>query len=172
MSQYIRKHPIVYNYPYEYPLRLLGRGKWESRIMIDIALYKQLRYCELKDALYPISDTILTSSLRRLIEEGMVVKNFLEQGNSLRVFYTLSEKSYELITVLQSFCRWNEKYGIVDDAEMAPECKNCPIRRGVELPHPQGCEQGHPFGTRSVPVFMKTSDGVCVPAAKNRQLND
>ena len=153
MSQYVRKTPVSIRYPYEYPLRLLGGGKWEGRIFIEIAFYRSLRYSELKSALFPVSDTILTSLLKRLMKDGFIEKLYVEQGNSLKVYYSLALKAQRLIPVMQQMCQWNREFGPHLSEEVPEECRQCPIHLGESLPTPTGCERKRPYTESSGMVY-------------------
>ena len=141
MAQYRRKNPIEIRYPFEHLLSKLGGGKWESRILIEIAFYRKLRYSELKTHLEPISDTILTNTLKKLLEDQFVTKSFVEQRNSLKVYYSLTERSRELIPILQAMCRWHAKFGSDLSPQTQMECRNCPIRLGESPVSVNGCER-------------------------------
>ena len=149
MSEYVRKTPVSIRYPYEYPLRLLGGGKWEGRIFIEIAFYRSLRYSELKSALFPISDTILTTLLRRLVRDGFLEKLYVEQGNSLKVYYSLAPKAQRLIPILQQLCQWNQEFGPDISEDVPRECRECPIHLGASLPTATGCERHRPYSENS-----------------------
>ena len=152
MPQYVRKNPLKNRYPFEYLLRMLGGGKWEARILIEIAFYRKLRYSELKTLLEPISDTILTNTLKKLLTGQFLLKSFVEQGNSLKVYYSLSERSWDIVPILQSMCRWHTKYGLELDGEVQAECHSCKIRLGEKAPAPDGCERPEQI-RRHIPIF-------------------
>ncbi len=125
--------------PYEYGLKILS-GKWQARILTAIFFYGSLRYSELKVKLKPISDTVLTASLKELIREKFIVKK--EKDNqSTRGYYILTDKAEKLIPVIQSLCRWSTEFGYRVSKATPEECVACGVRTGTLDPFTEDCRQ-------------------------------
>ena len=75
--------------PLEYGMELFG-GKWSSRIICMLAALDMPRYSELRTY---ITDAVLTSTLKFLIANGIVLRKFYNEIPP-RVDYTLSEKGH------------------------------------------------------------------------------
>ena len=93
--------------PYKHGVSVID-GKWRSRILAVINYYTALRYTELRDALRPISDTVLANQLRLLIDDSVVVKVELDDAS---VCYTLTEKGKGLIPILRMLAQWSQQWG-------------------------------------------------------------
>lgn len=93
--------------PYMHGVSVID-GKWRSRILAVINYYTALRYTELREALRPISDTVLANQLRYLIDEDIIVKIEL---NDASVCYSLTEKGKGIIPVLRMLAQWSQQWG-------------------------------------------------------------
>lgn len=58
--------------PLEYGLAIFG-GKWKSRIICVLAAQAPLRYSVLRKEMGNITDAVLSSTLKELIADGMVL---------------------------------------------------------------------------------------------------
>lgn len=94
--------------PLEYGIDIFG-GKWKSRIICVLGNNGVLRYNEIRKEMTDITDTVLTSTLKELIESKMVLRI---QYNNIppHVEYSLTEKGYSVIPILQSICEWSNNY--------------------------------------------------------------
>ncbi len=59
--------------PLEYGLATFG-GKWKSRIICVLAAQAPLRYSVLRKEMGNITDAVLSSTLKELIADGMVLR--------------------------------------------------------------------------------------------------
>ena len=91
--------------PLEYGLEVFG-GKWKSRIICVLAEKKVLRYNQIRQEMVNITDAVLSSALKELIENNIIER---KQYNEvpLRVEYSLSEKGLSVVPILQSICKWS-----------------------------------------------------------------
>jgi DNA-binding HxlR family transcriptional regulator len=67
-----------------------------------------LRFHELHDELCNISNKVLSSTLRELISDGMVIRLEFECEHVNVVQYGLSEKGRSVIPILKLICEWSE----------------------------------------------------------------
>ena len=93
---------------YEVFCRRLGR-KWRVRILCILAHEQELRYCELKGALAPITHKMLSEELGNLVEDGFIVRK--EYGGvPVKVMYSLSPLGKEFLFSFSSMAEWIDKY--------------------------------------------------------------
>jgi DNA-binding HxlR family transcriptional regulator len=90
--------------PIVYTMNIIGQ-KWKIQILWNIANAETLHYNELKRLAAPITNTVLTRSLRELEEDGMV--NRLNHNTiPPSVEYSLTERGRSLMPVLNEMFRW------------------------------------------------------------------
>ena len=94
--------------PLDYGLKVFG-SRWKSRIIWILSKKQVLRYSELHKEIPDISDTLLTSNLKELIQDDIVKRRqFIEIPP--RVEYSLSKKGETVIPILNSIWKWANKY--------------------------------------------------------------
>lgn len=109
--------------PLEYGLDVFG-GKWSSRIICVLAHRDSLRYSEIRKDMGNITDAVLTSTLKNLVKNDLIIRRSFNEIPP-RVVYELSEKGKTVVPILQSICTWA---GITyrDDEEFKKiHCKKC-----------------------------------------------
>lgn len=96
------------NCPVQYTLRIL-QGKWNEKIIYELSKYESLRFGELKKIIPEITNTMLSSTLKDLEEQGLVKR---AQFNEIpvRVEYSLTEKGQELHPIFEEMAKWGLKY--------------------------------------------------------------
>ena len=109
--------------PLEYGLDLFG-GKWNSRIICVLAEMQVLRYSELRKEMADITDAVLSSTLKLLIANGMVLRQSYDEIPP-RVEYRLSDKGASVVPILQSICRWSGAYHKEDSELALTQCQKC-----------------------------------------------
>ena len=109
--------------PLEYGLEVFG-GKWKSRIICVLAEKKVLRYKQIKDEMVNITDAVLSSALKELIENNIIER---KQYNEipLRVEYSLSEKGLSVVPILQSICKWSGAFHNEGNENTLAQCQKC-----------------------------------------------
>ena len=85
---------------------LLG-DHWSVRIVASLSAERQ-RFSALQRSL-GISSKTLSAKLKELERQAIVTRTLYAQV-PLRVEYELTEKGYELKSLLDSFCKWDEKW--------------------------------------------------------------
>ena len=76
--------------PLEYGLDVFG-GKWKSRIICVLAAKEKLRYSEIRTEMCNITDAVLSSTLKELIADKIVIRKSYDEIPP-KVEYSLTEK--------------------------------------------------------------------------------
>ena len=87
-----------------YTLSILG-GKYKMIIMYWLLDYKIIRYNELKRCIGTISFKTLSSSLKELEHDKLIIRKEYPQIPP-KVEYSLSERGKSLIPILNMMCDW------------------------------------------------------------------
>lgn len=84
-------------------------GKWRTHIIYELCKKPSCRFSELKRAIPPITNAMLTRTLRDLEEFGIVHR---EQFNEIppHVEYSLTEKGKALLPVFTELAKWGENH--------------------------------------------------------------
>lgn len=120
---YKRKKEKSIACPLEYGLDIFG-GKWKSRLICVIFHNPQIRYNELKKQLPEITDPVLSSSLKELLEDELIFRHQYDEIPP-RVEYELSEKGLSVVPVLQTICNWSNSFSPYNKKRELPHCKSC-----------------------------------------------
>lgn len=89
-------------------LDIIG-GKWKILILCVINDEENVRYGDLRRAVYGITNTMLAQSLREMEADGLVErKQYMEMP--VRVEYSLTDKSRSMIPILLMLKRWGEEH--------------------------------------------------------------
>lgn len=91
-------------------MQVLG-GKWKPILINAIYLTSPARFGELKRSVKGITQSMLTSQLRELEDDGVVSRKIYAEIPP-RVEYTLTEFGLTLSPILQSMAKWGEEYRI------------------------------------------------------------
>lgn len=112
--------------PLEYGLDIFG-GKWKSRIICVLSEKKVLRYSLLRKEMTNITDAVLATSLKELINDGIVSRKQYDEIPP-RVEYSLTEKGVSVVPILQSICRWAGIYYKNENDMSLHQCEKCDYR--------------------------------------------
>ena len=87
----------------------LFQGKWNLRIIYELSKHESMRFGEQKKAVLDISNTVLTSTLKALENQGLVLR---QQFNEVppHVEYSLTESAKALDKVFQTMREWGNRY--------------------------------------------------------------
>lgn len=87
---------------------ILG-SKWATEILYQLAIHPTMRFGEFKRQIPELTNTMLTSSLRKMEERGIVSRT---QYNEIppRVEYSLTELGHSLRGVVFEAAKWCERY--------------------------------------------------------------
>ena len=90
------------------PLLLMLQGKWKNQIIYELCIKEPLRFGELKKNLGNITNTMLTSTLRDLENDGLIQR---VQFNEIpHVEYSFTEKGRDLMPIFYAIMNWGFKY--------------------------------------------------------------
>ena len=101
--------------PFTYALSLI-EGKWKLHILFWLWKVEVMRYGELKRNLGKITHKMLSSQLKELERDELIIRNEYPQVPP-KVEYSLSEKGKTMMPILNTFCHWG-KDNMPDDWEM------------------------------------------------------
>lgn len=107
-QQMIKTMPAAEDCPVLRTLSLLG-GRWTSFIIYELQKHEKVRFGELKKNLHGITNSMLSSTLKTLEAEGIVIR---EQFNEIppRVEYSLSEAGRDMCAIYYEIARWGAKH--------------------------------------------------------------
>ncbi len=88
-------------------VQLIG-SKWKLLILRDL-LTGTKRYNELKKSLSGISQKVLTSSLKSMVEDGIVIRTDYKEVPP-KVEYSLSELGLSMKPVIETMAQWGQYY--------------------------------------------------------------
>jgi DNA-binding HxlR family transcriptional regulator len=109
--------------PLEYGLQVFG-GKWKSRILCVLAAMGTLRYSELRAEMTNVTDAVLASSLKELIEDHMVERRSYDVIPP-KVTYSLTERGKSVLPILQSICSWSGIFHKKVTTPLMKQCQKC-----------------------------------------------
>lgn len=109
--------------PLEYGLDIFG-GKWKSRIICVLANKQVLRYSVLRKEMTDITDAVLASALKELIEDGIINRKQYDEIPP-KVEYSLTDKGLSVVPILQSICKWSGAYHKEDNENTMAQCQKC-----------------------------------------------
>lgn len=114
--------------PLEYALTLFG-GKWKSRVICILNEKGVMRYSEIRSEMLNITDTVLSSTLKELIRDGLIKR---EQYAEIppRTEYELTERGKSVVPILQSMCRWAGIYKRKEGDLVMSVCMKCDYNGG------------------------------------------
>lgn len=94
--------------PFAYAMSLID-GKWKMHILFWLWKKQVLRYGELKRSLGTITHKMLSTQLKELEKDTLIVRKEYPQVPP-KVEYSLSERGLTLMPVLQCLCEWGYKH--------------------------------------------------------------
>ncbi|WP_281887478.1 helix-turn-helix domain-containing protein [Paenibacillus sp. YYML68] len=93
--------------PFGYTLSVIG-GKWKLAILYMLAENEPVRFNELKRQLGTITFKTLSSQLKELEADGMVIRTEYPQIPP-KVEYALTDKARTLLPALEQLCEWGAR---------------------------------------------------------------
>ena len=109
--------------PLDYGLGIFG-GKWKSRIICVLNAKQTLRYSELRKEMVNITDAVLATTLKELINEEIIERKSYNEIPP-RVEYFLTEKGRSVVPILQSICKWAGIFYKEDISNSMTQCQKC-----------------------------------------------
>ncbi len=98
--------PCMETCPLHYAMDVIG-GKWKVQIICALCNGAPLRYNELRAKLDGVSNTVLSSALKELERDGLVVRTVYPEV-PVRVEYTPTEDCRRLLPILEQLSDWAE----------------------------------------------------------------
>ena len=92
---------------FSYTLSLI-QGKYKMTILYALMEFEVVRFNELKRYIGEISFKTLSSSLKELEQDGLIVRKEYPQIPP-KVEYSLSERGKSLMPILDGMCEWGSK---------------------------------------------------------------
>lgn len=126
MAKYKKKLDDDIRCPLEYGLAIFG-GKWKSRIICVLSVNENLRYSELRKEMYNITDAVLASTLKDLMEDGMIDRKSYDEIPP-RVEYSLTQKGRSVVPILKSICQWSDIFYKEEGQNEMVQCQKCDHR--------------------------------------------
>ena len=94
--------------PFAYAMSLID-GKWKMHILFWLWKKQVLRYSELKRALGTITHKMLSTQLKELEKDDLIIRNEYPQVPP-KVEYSLSPRGLTLMPVLECSCKWGHEH--------------------------------------------------------------
>lgn len=123
---YQKKMDVDLRCPLEHGMSVFG-GKWKTRIICVLNEKTILRYSEIRTEMVNITDAVLASTLKELIRDGIVQRRSYDEIPP-RVEYSLTDKGYSVVPILQSICRWAGIYQVDTEEPKLAHCLKCRYR--------------------------------------------
>lgn len=79
-------------------------GKWKVLLLWHLS-FQSYRFSELRELLHGVSEKVLTTQLRELESDGLILRSS-SQTVPPRVDYRLSPAGDDLIPILERMCEW------------------------------------------------------------------
>ena len=94
--------------PFAYAMSLID-GKWKMHILFWLWKKQVLRYSELKRALGTITHKMLSTQLKELEKDDLIIRNEYPQVPP-KVEYSLSPRGLTFMPVLECLCKWGHEH--------------------------------------------------------------
>ena len=94
--------------PVQTCIQLVG-SKWKLLIMRDLLLNRSMRFKELQRSIGDVSQKVLTSNLREMESDGLVVRRVYPEVPP-RVEYSLTGIGESLRPIMDAMWAWGESY--------------------------------------------------------------
>ena len=94
----------LHDTPFGYTLSIIG-GKWKMIILYWLFEVNTVRYNELKRLIGSTSHKMLSSQLKDLEKDGLIIRKEYPQIPP-RVEYSLTQKGRSLFPLMEEMCKW------------------------------------------------------------------
>lgn len=101
--------------PFGYTLSMIG-GKWRMIILYWLVECETVRFNELRRKIGHITDKTLSSQLKEMEADGLIVRTEYPQIPP-KVEYRLSEKGRSLYPLMEAMCAWGELHGADSESD-------------------------------------------------------
>ena len=99
---------VTHKEPFEYTLSIIS-GKWKLKIIYVLACLGIVRYGILKKNIDGITHKMLSSQLKELESEKIILRTEYPQVPP-KVEYSLTEKGKSIIPIVISMCEWGQRH--------------------------------------------------------------
>lgn len=94
--------------PFEYTLSVIS-GKWKLKIIYLLACMGTVRYGVMKKNIYGITHKMLSSQLKELESEDIILRKQYMQVPP-KVEYSITKKGESLIPIVKAMCDWGKNH--------------------------------------------------------------
>lgn len=94
--------------PFVYAVSLFN-GKWKMHILFWLWKKEVMRYSEIKRELGKVTHKMLSTQLKELERDGLVIRREYPQVPP-KVEYSLTEKGQSIMPILQEICKWGHEH--------------------------------------------------------------
>ena len=103
--------------------------KWSLIILLEIfkGLNEKKRYSEIKKNIPNISPKILSTRLKELEKEGVLIKNIDTSSFPIKCEYSLTNSGKDLINIIKNIKNWALKWNIDNQICKERNCKDCDL---------------------------------------------
>lgn len=84
-------------------------GRWTLRVIFELEKYRSVRFGELNRNIDGITNTMLSSTLKKLEKEKIITRTVYDEM-PVRVEYSLTEKGEAMLPIFCEMAQWGEKY--------------------------------------------------------------
>ena len=102
--------------------------KWTLLILLELYKSKgKRRYSELKQSLLHITPKILSTRLRELEKQGLVIKEIDTRTFPVRCEYSLTESGKDFIRIIKDIKKWSLQWKYHNTECETQDCKHCEL---------------------------------------------
>lgn len=123
------------NCPISYSLDLFG-DRWTLLVLRDLILHGKTRFAEFQNSAEKIASNTLADRLRRLEEQGIVVRN-ADRSDARQKIYVVTKKGLSLTPVLLEIAAWGASHDSQTGAPAEFAAKFYADREGYYREHRQ-----------------------------------
>ena len=98
--------PCMESCPLHYAMNIIG-GKWKVQILCAVSNAGTIRYNALRAKLDGVSNTVLSSALKELEEDGLILRQAYPEV-PVRVEYSPTDSCRTLLPILEQLSDWAE----------------------------------------------------------------
>lgn len=104
-------------------------GKWKPKILFYLGQEEVMRFGQLRDSIYGVSEKMLIQQLRELEADGIVHREVYREVPP-KVEYSLTPMGQTLIPILETLFNWGKSYA----SHLVTERDEKPLPAGAILP--------------------------------------
>ena len=103
--------------------------RWTLLILLELhkGNYQSKRYTELKKGLLGITPKILSTRLKELEKESLIIKKIDTSKFPVKCEYNLTESGEEFIKIIKDIKKWTLKWKVKNIVCQKTDCKECKL---------------------------------------------